>query len=209
MVHGAAAEHQSARERLIDAASQLFCRHGINAIGVDLVIAKAKTAKATLYKTFGSKEGLIEVVLEREGAIWRDWFIGELLKDEATPAQRLSRIFPLLEVWFASDRFFGCPFINAIGEHDKKDDRFRRIALRHKRVVLDCITGLAQAAGSQDPVALAHQIGLLIDGATVAAMVSADPFVAKCADAMLAKLLPGSGENPASAVRTSVCESHS
>ena len=53
-----------ARERLIEAASRLFCRYGINAVGVDTVVAEAGTAKATLYKAFGSKEKLVEAVLE-------------------------------------------------------------------------------------------------------------------------------------------------
>lgn len=177
-----------ARERLIAAATNLFCRYGFSAVGVDAVITEAATAKATLYKAFGSKEGLIEVVLEREGAAWRDWFLSGLHKDDATPAQRLQRIFPLLESWFAGDRFFGCPFINAIGEHDKKDDRFRQIALAHKSVVLAAIEKIATEAGSSEPNILAHQIGLLMDGAIVAAMVSTDPGVARFA-AMTVDLL--------------------
>jgi AcrR family transcriptional regulator len=62
----------SPRERLLLAASKLFCRFGINAVGIDAVVAEAATAKATLYKAFGSKEQLVEAVLEREGRIWRD-----------------------------------------------------------------------------------------------------------------------------------------
>ncbi len=170
-----------ARERLIAAASRLFCRFGINAVGVDAVVAEAATAKATLYKVFGSKEKLVEVVLEREGAAWRDWFLGELLKDEATAYERLQRIFPLLHVWFAGERFYGCPFINAIGEHDKKDARFREITLAHKHRVLNAIEDLARQAGLVEPRSVAHQIGLLMDGAIVAAMVTDDPGVADLA----------------------------
>ena len=48
---------ESARTRLLDAATELFCRYGINATGVDAVIDEAKTAKTTLYRIFGSKEG--------------------------------------------------------------------------------------------------------------------------------------------------------
>jgi AcrR family transcriptional regulator len=179
----------SARDRLIEAATQLFCRFGINAVGIDAVILEAGTAKATLYKNFGSKEGLIEAVLEREGAAWRDWFLGGLLTGTATPVERMQRIFPLLREWFAGDRFYGCPFINAIGEHDKKDDRFRQIALAHKKTVLDAIETLASEAGAADPHAVAHQIGLLIDGAIVAAMVTDDPDVAMLGEGLTRILL--------------------
>ena len=54
----------AARERLLLAASDLFCRYGINATGVDAIVAAAGTAKTTLYKAFGSKEGLLRAVLE-------------------------------------------------------------------------------------------------------------------------------------------------
>ncbi len=65
----------SPRERLIDAATRLFCRYGVNSVGVDAIVANAGTAKTTLYKVFGSKDGLVEAVLEREGRAWRAWFI--------------------------------------------------------------------------------------------------------------------------------------
>ena len=55
------------RERLIESARTLFCRYGINSVGVDAIIEAAGTAKTTLYKLFGSKDGLVEAVLEREG----------------------------------------------------------------------------------------------------------------------------------------------
>lgn len=180
-----------ARERILLAATRLFCQYGINAVGVDAVVAEAATAKATLYKTFGSKERLVEAVLEREGAAWRDWFLGELLKGEATPLTRLRRIFPVLRAWFGDAHFFGCPFINAVAEHDKKDARMRQIALAHKKVVLETITRLAAEAGARDPNGVAHQLGVLIDGAIVAAMITEDANVALLAGQTADLLLAG------------------
>ena len=184
-----------ARERLIEAASRLFCRYGINAVGVDTVVAEAGTAKATLYKAFGSKEKLVEAVLEREGRQWRDWFLAGLDAGEGGAVVRLRRIFPLLGEWFAQDRFYGCPFINAIGEHDKAEDRLRAITIAHKKAVLGRIESLASEAGAPDPNRLAHQLGLLIDGAIVVAMISRDPgaarLAAEAADSLLAGLDQG------------------
>jgi AcrR family transcriptional regulator len=170
-----------ARERLLAAASRLFCRYGINAVGVDTVVAEAGTAKATLYKTFGSKENLVDAVLEKEGEAWRDWFIAALNSGEAKPVDRLKRIFPVLKDWFCQDRFYGCPFINAVSEHDKRDDHMRSLALRHKQAVLGEIARLAGEAGSATPEKLAHQLGILIDGAIVAAMITKDAAMADTA----------------------------
>lgn len=172
----------SARQRLLDAGVHLFCRYGINATGVDAIVSEAGTAKTTLYKIFGSKEGLVEAVLETEGRRWRDWFIAAIEHGHASPRGKLGRIFPVMKTWFADERFYGCPFINAVGEHDKNDDRMRTIAMRHKKIVIAHIAKLADEAGAADAAGLAHQLGLLIDGAVIAAMVTRDSTVADAAE---------------------------
>lgn len=177
------------RQRLLEAACELFCRFGINAVGVDAVVARAGTAKATLYKTFGSKENLVEAVLEREGCEWRNWFLCGLEAGAGAPVERLRRIFPLLKEWFSTEQFYGCPFINAVAESDKRNDRLRAIALKHKLTVLGRIEDLAREAGAADPVRFAHQLGILMDGAIVTAMVLRDPDVAVLAATTADKLI--------------------
>lgn len=184
-----AGSDDTARTRLLRAASDLFCRYGINATGVDSVVAAAGTAKATLYKAFGSKEGLVEAVLETEGAAWRDWFISEIEAVPGRPVDKLVGAFDVLENWFAEERFFGCPFINAVGEFDKRDNRFKEIALAHKKVVMGRIARLVDEAGMADVDGTTHQIGLLIDGAIVAALITNDPGVARHAKVAASKLL--------------------
>lgn len=179
----------TARTRLLRAAADLFCRYGINATGVDAVVTAAGTAKTTLYKTFGSKEGLVEAVLEAEGAAWRDWFLAEIEKRADDPVGKLIGVFDVLEAWFAQDHFFGCPFINVVGEFDKEDERYKRIALAHKSIIMKRLTELAAESGAEAPEALAHQIGLLIDGSIVAAMISGDASIARFARSATAKLL--------------------
>jgi len=178
-----------ARERLLLAASDLFCRHGINATGVDAVVTAAGTAKTTLYKAFGSKEGLVEAVLEREGELWREWFACEVEAIAGDASNKLVGLFDVLKQWFCEENFFGCPFINAIGEHDKNDDRLRDIALRHKGIVLDKIRELARQARPTDPEGLTHELALLIDGAIVAALLTRDPCVADHARNAAARIL--------------------
>lgn len=177
----AAGDDESARGRLLSAATYLFCKNGINATGIDAIINEAGTAKTTLYKLFGSKTNLVNAVLESEGRQWREWFIGAMEDGGGDAQAKLTRIFPALKQWFAEERFYGCPFINAVGEHDKDAKQFRNIALRHKKVVLAHIEKLAGEMGAAEPVVLAHQLALLIDGAIVAAMVSRDPGVADTA----------------------------
>src|SRR6516165_770275 len=179
--HGTARDDESAHGRLLSAATHLFCKNGINATGIDAIIDEAGTAKTTLYKLFGSKTNLVHAVLESEGKQWREWFIGAIEQGGGDAETKLARIFPALKSWFGEERFYGCPFINAVGEHDKDAKQFRAIAMKHKKVVLAHIERLAAEMGAAEPHVLAHQLALLIDGAIVAAMVSRDPAVADTA----------------------------
>ena len=177
----AASDDESAHNRLLSAATHLFCKNGINATGIDAIIDEAGTAKTTLYKLFGSKTNLVHAVLESEGKQWREWFIAAIEQGGGDAETKLTRIFPALKSWFGEERFYGCPFINAVGEHDKDAKQFRAIAMKHKKVVLAHIEKLAGEMGATEPETLAHQLALLIDGAIVAALVSRNPGVADTA----------------------------
>jgi AcrR family transcriptional regulator len=193
----AAVDEESARGRLLNAATHLFCKDGINATGIDAIITEAGTAKTTLYKLFGSKTALVHAVLESEGRQWREWFIGEMETGGGDAETKLTRIFPALKSWFGEDRFYGCPFINAVAEHDKDQKQFRTIALRHKKVVLAHIEKLAAEMGATDPESFSHQLALLIDGAIVAAMVSRNPDVADTAGLAASALFGTAKQKPA------------
>jgi AcrR family transcriptional regulator len=182
-------DEESARGRLLGAATRLFCKNGINATGIDAIIQEAGTAKTTLYKLFGSKTNLVHAVLESEGKQWRERFIGAIEAGGGDARTKLARIFPALKDWFGEQRFYGCPFINAVGEHDKDSKQFRALALRHKKAVLAHIEQLTAETGAGRPDLLAHQLALLIDGAIVAAMVTRDPRVADTAGLAAAALL--------------------
>jgi AcrR family transcriptional regulator len=143
-------------DRLLNTATRLFCRHGINATGIDKILAEAGVAKMTLYNQFGSKEGLVFAVLEREGEAWRSWFQTAVDQLGGTPADKLVGIFDVLENWFQQDGFYGCAFINAVAEHNKEDPRIRSLAQAHKKKVLAVIqsgrAGRRERSGSGNGV---------------------------------------------------------
>ena len=60
-----------ARERILDAAAELFYRQGIRAVGVDMVVEHAGVAKASLYHHFRTKDELAAAVLRRRDERWR------------------------------------------------------------------------------------------------------------------------------------------
>jgi uncharacterized protein YyaL (SSP411 family) len=138
-------------------------------------------------------------VLEAEGEAWRTWFVAEVNRSRGGARRKLERIFKVLEIWFAAPRFYGCPFINAVGEATKTDDRMRAMALAHKTVILDEIRRLAREAGAADPEGLTHQAAMLIDGAIVTAMITKDPTVARVAGKAFSILLAEALSDAASA----------
>lgn len=64
------AQGEASRERLLEAATELFAERGVAATGVDAVARRAAVVKSALYWHFGSKRGLIAAVVERVGRTW-------------------------------------------------------------------------------------------------------------------------------------------
>src|SRR6266849_5549272 len=92
--------HAGARERVLQTAYDLFCRHGVQAIGVDRIVAEASVAKVTLYKHFRSKQELIVAALDLREELWtRAWLERETERRADTPTMRLLAVFDLLDEW--------------------------------------------------------------------------------------------------------------
>ncbi len=166
-----------AHERIVEAARDLFCRHGIHATGIDRILSAANASKMTLYGRFGSKDALLREVLDREGADWRSRFFAKVQEAGPDPVVRLHAVAQAMEGWYLGGRFYGCAFMNAIAEHDKSETWLRDVAADHHSHVLAFLGGLASEAGLADPAIVAKQVLLLIDGATAALMVTNDPGV--------------------------------
>lgn len=164
----------TAKDRVLYAATELFCHHGFAATGVDTIASRAGTAKSTLYAHFGSKDKLIDAVLEREGRAWRDWFFGRLRQVRGSSRDKLLAVFDILEEWFSHPEFYGCPFINAIGEATSENERLRQAARQHKSHVNLWIKAQAIELGLNAPDDLVQEMTVLIDGAIVAAQVTRD-----------------------------------
>lgn len=160
------------REKLIEAAAELFYRHGCHATGIDAILAAAGVAKMTLYKHFRSKDELVLAALRRMDERFRNGFMGAVEKRAATPAGRLEALFDVMREWVERDDFFGCPFVNLTAEFAAHDDPVHLAAAEHKRLALAFLERLARDAGAEDPRALARALKLLLEGCTVLVQVT-------------------------------------
>lgn len=162
----------SPRQRLIDAAADLFYRHGCHATGIDTVIARAGVAKMTLYKHFPSKEALVEAVVGHLDELFRGRYATALEAGALGPTERLLGLFQVVEEWTRSGDFCGCPFVNICAEYADHDSPVHGAAARNKAYMLEVMTGLTQAAGAADPAGLARQLQILLEGSVALAQVT-------------------------------------
>ncbi len=169
------------REHLIDTAIELFCEHGYHATGINKILEKAGVSKKTLYKHFHSKEELIMAALRQYDGLFRNSFMRQVDRLGKTPQEKLLAVFDVAEVWFAQKSFFGCMFINAIGEYSEKHSPIREIGQQFKHLMRDYIRGICVQSGAEEPDVLADQLALILEGAIVTAQVSENPEAARTA----------------------------
>jgi AcrR family transcriptional regulator len=177
----------SARERLLEAADELFYGEGVQTVGIDRVIEHAGVAKASLYNTFGSKEGLVCAYLELRFVRRRDR-IARALTRFRTPREQLLGVFDALGEAFTEPQYNGCPFARATSE-TAENSAIRKVADDYRAWVRGLFAGLAAASGYADPETLARQLLLLYDGAGQSARMDRDPSAATTARAAAAALL--------------------
>jgi AcrR family transcriptional regulator len=158
------------RERIIRTAYELFTRHGLNAVGVDRIVAEAGVAKTTLYRHFRSKDALSAAVLQRHHELWlRDWLEPETLKRADTPTEQLPAVFDSLSDWFGDKNFQGCLLTNSLLEVHDRSSVVGRASLKAIDGVYALLERLAVEANADEPERLARQIHLLVRGAVIAA----------------------------------------
>jgi AcrR family transcriptional regulator len=183
------------RDHLLETALRLFNQNGYHATGIDLIIAEAGVAKTTLYRHFETKEDLILAALERRDGEARDAMRAFVEQHASDPVERLLVTFDFLDAWFRDERFRGCPFMSAAGEHKEAVNPVFRAAVLHKRLVLAYFEELAHAARLAEPKRIAAQINLLHEGATAVAQMTRTGEPARQAKHMAAQLL-GAVEQP-------------
>ena len=185
---------QDRREHLVRTALDLFCRDGFHATGIDRILAESGVAKMTLYMHFRSKDELILAVLRRRDEEFRNWFIRAVEHRAKTPRARLLAVFDVIGDWFAEPDFTGCTFVNAAAEYGGPDDPIHANAAEHKRLVRSYIRALAEAAGANQPDALANALNLLVEGAITMAYVAGERDAAQrareAAETLVAAAMP-------------------
>ena len=162
----AAASHPSpARRRLLEAATQLFYNEGIHSVGVDRIIEEAGVTRATMYKQFAGKEGLVIAYLEGEDQGLRALF-AQAAQASNDPDVLLDLVVAGIEQDIRDRHTRGCPFINAAAEYPDRGP-VRDLIADHREWFRGTLRQLAEGAGLRDPEGVAASLVLLRDAALV------------------------------------------
>ncbi len=169
------APRRSARERILEAASNLFYQEGVQNVGIDRIIAESGVAKMSLYNNFKSKDDLIAAYLDQRGTEWEAFLEAKIKNAEAEPKNKLLMVFDVLAKWASKPEFRGCAFINSSVELANPQHPGFQIAVHHKKVTLDCLKSLANEANLANSEVIAEQLMILVEGSIVMAMMQGKP----------------------------------
>jgi len=161
----------NARQRLLDAAADLFTERGYGVVGINQIIDKADTAKASFYHHFPSKECLCATWLEdaHDRAEARQM---ELLESDGSGGEKILRYFELLKTWLTTKDFRGCPYSNTAASLDNESKAIQEQVVLHKNSLRTFFIELAgqDVAGSEEEARkLGTSLFLLYSGAAIEA----------------------------------------
>jgi AcrR family transcriptional regulator len=152
---------------VLAAADELFYAHGIHAVGVDVIAARAGVTKKTLYDRFGSKERLVVEYLRERDSQWRAFLAPGLEAAGDDPVARLRAVFDASARWAAERSGKGCSMINAHAEISDPAHPGYAVITGQKAWMLDLFTAIATAAGhpgAARTIMLLHEGALVTDG---------------------------------------------
>lgn len=154
------------RERILAVARELFYRHGVHAVGVELIAEAAQTNKMTLYRHFKSKDDLVVAYvreLAAEGdAVWERLAIAH----PDNPEKRLEAWVDYVEEVITSRFERGCALANAAVEL-QPDHPARAVIEAYKQRKRERLVGLFDNSRYRNPELLADEVFLLFEGARI------------------------------------------
>jgi AcrR family transcriptional regulator len=182
------------RERIVEAAAELFYAHGLHAVSAEKIIAQVGTTKVTFYRHFPTKDELIVAYLERR-AQWERNAIAQA-RQAAGDAPGVFRIVAeAIGAESCSPGFRGCPFINAAAEYADPNHPVRRTVDAHRRWFRQTIVELLDEIGVREPGRVADQLVMLRDGAMVSGYLS-DPAAVAAALRDAGRAIIAAGTTP-------------
>jgi AcrR family transcriptional regulator len=184
---------KGAKDKLLEAAKELFYTGGIHATGIDKVIETAGVTRMTLYKYFPSKDDLILAVLELKSSEVLEQTRMRVEAAPGTAGDKIMALFMILQQFTEGDGFCGCTFTNAVAEYSDPSHPVHAAAAKHTEAARGYLIELCRAAGAKEPELLADQLSILLKGAVVLTAMEGSCQIIHAARAAAVALITGQG----------------
>ncbi|MEV5866922.1 TetR/AcrR family transcriptional regulator [Streptomyces tendae] len=155
------------RERILDAAEELFQSEGIRRVGVQAIADKAETTKTAIYRHFETKDALVAEWLRILAAEYRAAFDRVEAEHPGRPREQILGLARFIADGLPALSYRGCPFVNSLAELPDRSHPARRVIEEHKAHQTRRLVGMCTEAGLPDPEQVAAQITFLLEGAQV------------------------------------------
>jgi len=154
----------SPRDRILEAASELFAGRRINSTGVDMLIERAGVAKATFYRHFPSKDALITAWLLDWRARWIDRVRPRAEAAAASPDELIPAFFEAVGEWLEAEDFRGCPYLNTAVEIVDPAHPARQVVRDYLSEVEGFLGDVLESADHPAAESLALELHALLSG---------------------------------------------
>jgi len=181
------------RQRLIDAACELFWERGYAATGLSDILTAAGARGGSLYHFFPTKDDLLLAVVDQHSRVLEST-IENALAAETEPEDKVLAVVWFYRRFMARTGFaLGCPLTNLAGEigdtHRAAADRIAGFNARLAERVAVCMGGVGPARAGDVRKESARAIVAMIQGATLQARAAKGPSpLDACATAVRAML---------------------
>ncbi|EJL01298.1 transcriptional regulator, TetR family [Pseudomonas fluorescens Q2-87] len=155
------------RERILDAAEELFFTEGVTRVTVDAIAAKAKSTKMTVYRHFDSKDALVLEWIRLLVDQYSEVFEALSAKHSGDPKAQILGFAEFIARDLSAASYRGCPFTNSLAEIPEPGHPARQLIEAHKKRQFLRLAALCAEAALAEPDELAMELTYLMEGAQV------------------------------------------
>ncbi|GAA1936162.1 TetR/AcrR family transcriptional regulator [Streptomyces durmitorensis] len=155
------------RERILDAAEELFQSEGIQRVGVQAIADRAETTKMAIYRHFETKDALVAEWLRIVAVEYRAAFDRVEAQYPRQPREQIMGLARFIAEGLPAISHRGCPFINSIAELPDRAHPARQVIEEHKAHQTRRLIAMCADAGLPDPEQAAAEITFVLEGAQV------------------------------------------
>jgi AcrR family transcriptional regulator len=156
------------RTRILEVATRLFLEHGIQAVGINRIVAVADVALMTVYRQFGRKDELVAATIERWSTQLLTFLDDRLEQCGDDPQTRFTGLWSALEEWQYSQEFRGSLVGLAAAElRGRQHHPAHEVISAHRAAMRRLLEEVVQPTGVADPAALVASLHLLVEGVVV------------------------------------------